>query len=166
MYYTCDDIGTEHRDKLWKLDELKIKIPTFKVTCFVIAEDTNGWFGKWFKERSGWIEVAVHGYSHKGMPECERNDKKERILNAFEILQPYLPEIYGFRAPGFQMTASTYPIIKELGFWYIAHQTRIQPLKEIGKFRQYPLINTHIYENLKHEAKENFKFISEGFGYR
>jgi len=161
MFFTCDDIGIKYSDQFYQLENLKRKYPTFKITCFVIAKDLTLELIKWLEK--DWIEVAVHGYDHDYPPECERNDKEERIQLALNILKPLLPEKFGFRAPGFQMTATTYPILRKLGFWYIAHQDRIQPLKQIDRFTQDILVNTHIYDSNLDYGQQNYRFISEGF---
>ena len=163
MYFTCDDINTKYIDHLYKLDKLKEKYPDFKVTCFVIAENFSDELKKWLNQ--DWIEAAVHGYSHDGIPECERDDREKTIKKSYKILKPCLPEKYGYRAPGFQMTASTYPILNKYGFWYLACQYKVQPLKREAWFSRDILINSHIYDDLKYEFKrgEKFKFISEGF---
>lgn len=160
MFLCCDDIGNEHRDKLYRLDELKVRIPQLKVNCFVLARNISDWFGDWYLERKGWIEIGVHGYDHDNPPECEREDRKERISMALKILKTYLPQKYGFRAAGFQMTASTYPILKDLGFWYIAHQTRVQTLKDMNGSK-LPMLNCHIYDDLKNiPMGVEFEFFS------
>lgn len=159
MYFTCDDIGIDYKNQLFKLDKLKKKYPNFKVTVFVIAKDLDEEIINWLKQ--DWIEVAIHCYDHSPPPECECPDKEERINKAFKILKPLLPEKYGFRPPGFQMTASTFPLLKKLGFWYIAHQTKIQVLQ--GTFNNELIVNSHIYDDLDLELNGEFKFISEGF---
>lgn len=164
MFFCCDDIGNKYRNELYKLDILKSKNPELKVNCFVIAKDINDWFPEWYLDRKEWVEIAVHGYDHDYPPECERDDKEERILKALNILRPYLPEKYGFRAPGFQMTATTYPILKKLRFSFIAHQTKIQPLNE-RSFIQQEIINCHIYDKLEYVFSKETKseFLSDGF---
>jgi len=161
MFFVVDDIGIKYLNQLYKLESLKKRYSNLRVTCFVIAKDLTPELIRWLKQ--DWIEVAVHCYEHTNPPECERNDKEERIKMALNILKPLLPEKFGFRAPGFQMTATTYPILRKLGFWYIAHQNRIQLLKEIDDFQQDVLINTHIYDNNLDYGEQNYKFISEGF---
>lgn len=164
MYFTCDDIAIQYANQLGKLDQLKDQYPDFKVTCFVIAKGLDLKLIEWLKQ--DWIEVAVHGYDHDYPPECEREDKSERIKKALAILKPLLPDQFGFRPPGFQITGTTYPILRELGFWYIAHQTKIQPLKQVNNFNPDILINSHIYDNnIGIRKYGEFKFISEGFDY-
>lgn len=160
MFLCCDDIGMEHKDKLSNLDELKVRIPQLKVNCFVIAKDIQDWFKEWYISRKEWVEIGVHGYDHDNPPECEREDRKERIEKALKILKPYLPKKYGFRAAGFQMTASTYPVLRDLSFWYIAHQTRVQLLKDMNGAR-LPILNCHIYDDLRNiPAEVDFEFFS------
>jgi len=66
--------------------------------------------------------TGVHGYDHLYPPDCERDNQGELIEKALDILRPFLPEEYLYRAPGFQVTCKTEPILKSLGFSGIAHQ--------------------------------------------
>lgn len=161
MLLCCDDVGEKHKQHLVKLEDLKARIPSLKVTCFVIAKDLSDEVRQWLKQ--DWIEVAVHGWDHDYPPECEREDREERIVRAYESIRELLPKKFGFRAPGFQMTASTYPILRKMGFWYIAHQTRIQPLKDIVNYKQQPILNTHIYESINVPHNRSFHLCHEGF---
>ena len=158
MYFTCDDVGLEHKEHLYKLEDLKKQDPTFKVTVFVIAKGLNDYLFNWLKQ--DWIEVGVHCYDHD-KPECDYEDKEDRITKAFNILKPLLPKQYGYRTSGYQMTASMYPIVKKLGFSYIAHQTRVQSFK--GEFKRDNIINTHIYDKEFKLYGKSYRFISEGF---
>jgi len=143
--------------EFYKLEQLKKTIPGLKVNCFVMGKDA----GEYLKK--DWLETGVHGYEHSYPPECERDDQEKYINKALVALKKYLPKRFGFRAPGFQITALTYPILKKLGFYFIAHQTRIQPLNGY-KFNQNNIINSHIYDDLTKFKELNgiFKFLSEG----
>jgi hypothetical protein len=171
MYFTVDDIAIEHAGSLWKLEELKDIRPDFKVTVFVMAARVDDVVEEWLINNKNWVEVGVHGLDHSSPPECERENRGEIIKKSYEILKPLLPEKCGFRAPGFQMTASTYPILQDTGFWYIAHQSRIQPLRQVGEYNQEIIVNTHIYDNKLYEVGKlktyegKFRFISEGFNH-
>jgi peptidoglycan/xylan/chitin deacetylase (PgdA/CDA1 family) len=157
MYFICDDVSVKYLDQLYKLDNLKKKYPDLKVICFVIAKDFNDKLKNWLLQ--DWIEVGVHGYDHDYPPECEREDKGERIEKSLKILKPVLPKKFGFRAPGFQMTATTYPILRKLGFSYIAHQTKIQGLK--CEVKTDLIIKSHIYEPLDLNLEGEFNLIYE-----
>jgi len=151
-FLICDDVNEA---EFYKLERLREKVPNLKVNCFVMGKDA----GQYLKQ--DWIEVGVHGWEHTYPPECERANQRDYILKGLEALRPYLPEKFGFRAPGFQMTALTYPILRELGFRFIAHQFRVQPLK--GGFIQGDIINTHIYDkSLEGIENGEFSFISGG----
>lgn len=173
-YLICDDVNEK---EFYKLEKLKEKFPNLKVTCFVMGKDAGDYLKK------DWIEVGVHGWEHTYPPECERDNQREFIIKGLEVLRPYLSLNFGFRAPGFQVTASTYPILKKLGFCYIAHQNRIQILQliwypvvadtveegkkeiqnRINNFKQGEIINTHIYDNLLRKVDDGtFNLISEG----
>lgn len=153
QYLICDDVN---ENEFYKLEELKKKIPSLKVTCFVMGKDAGDYL------RQDWIEVGVHGWDHSTPPECERDNQEESILRGLAALKPYLPKHFGFRAPGFQVTVKTNPILQRLGFDYIAHQNRIQSFN--GTFEQKDIVNTHIYDNsLEKIIGDDFAFISEGF---
>jgi cellulose synthase/poly-beta-1,6-N-acetylglucosamine synthase-like glycosyltransferase len=161
VLFCCDDIGVKYKDKLGELKKLKEKYPSLKVNAFVVAKDIDETVIEFLKQ--DWIEVNVHAYEHDGIPELNFEDKADRIKKAVEELDEVLPEKMGYRAPGFRLTASTYPILKMLGFSHIVHQNRVQLLNEQKVISNIPLINTHIYEDLNKNNYEkcNFKFISE-----
>jgi len=163
VYFTCDDISYRYESHLFELERLHLNLPRFKVTCFVIASGLDRNLVRWLQQ--DWIEVAVHCYDHGDPPELERDDKEERTRKALSVLSPLLPVEFGYRAPGFQVTGTSYPLLRTIGFWYIAHETRIQPLRN-RYFRRLPLINSHIYEDVGRDLRPNheFAFISEGFG--
>jgi hypothetical protein len=161
MLFICDDVSTKYLNQLWKLECLKKKYPKLKVLCFVIAENTNQEFLNWLNKE--WIEVGLHGYSHGGIPECEKENKEELIKKSFEILKGILPNKYSFRAPGFQMTASTYPILKDIGVSYIVHERKIQDLFE-KKTISPQILNVHIYDKLQElvfDKSIKFEFVYE-----
>jgi hypothetical protein len=152
-YFICDDVNEK---EFYKLEQLKEKYPNFKVTCFVLGVDAGSYLKK------DWVEVGCHGWKHTYPPECERENQREYIVKGLEALKAYLPEKIGFRAPGFQLIANSYGILKDLGFHYIAHQNRIQSFN--GIFKQGNIVNTHIYDNLLTKVSDgDFNFISEGF---
>lgn len=152
-YLICDDVNEKD---FWKLEKLREKYFNLKVTCFVMGKDAGDYL------KRDWIEVGCHGWEHTYPPECERNNQEEFIIKGLKALRKYLPRRFGFRAPGFQMTASTYPILRKLGFSYIAHQKRIQAFS--SNFLQGKMINTHIYDNsLSNVENGEFDFLSNGF---
>lgn len=163
MILCCDDIGYKHRNQLSRLDDMKRGIPNLKLTAFVIANNLPLGFAEWHEERRSWIELAVHGWDHDYPPECERPDKEARLIGALAVLRPYLPDQYGFRAPGFQMTASTYPLLRKLGFTWVAHQARIQDLT-YRKVRPGKVVNIHVYDleyRLPFGEDMRFEWVSE-----
>lgn len=159
MYLICDDVNEK---EFYKLEDLKTLIPELKVNCFVMGKDAGYYLIK------DWIEVGVHGWEHTYPPECERDNRREYIEKGLNVLKQYLPKKFGFRAPGFQLTASTYPILRELGFSFIAHQYRIQGLDGIFRANKNEgIVNTHIYDENIFKRIEHmnriFKFLSEDF---
>lgn len=83
-------------------------------------------FLDWFERTKEWVEIGVHGYDHLFPPECERDNQEEFIEKALDLLRPFLPKKFLYRAPGFQVTNQTEPILRKLGFAGIAHQFRIK----------------------------------------
>jgi len=153
-YLCCDDVNEA---QFGKLEALKERVPALKVTCFVMGKDAGDYL------RKDWIEVACHGWEHDDPPECERENQEVFIRKGLEALKPYLPQRFGFRAPGFQMTARSYPILREMGFHYVAHQNKVQAFK--GQFEPGKIINTHIYDSSLERVEagnEDFRFLSEG----
>ena len=158
MFFICDDVTEKD---FFKLEQLKRQIPTLKVNCFVMGKDAGNYL------KQDWVEVGVHGWEHSYPPECERSNQEEYIVRGLEALRKYLPKKIGFRAPGFQLTALTYPILEKLGFYFIAHQYTIQRLDNLFKIiTNHKLVNTHIYngslnKRLDGWVYETFRFISE-----
>jgi len=111
----------------------KKKFPKLKLLAFVIANYQNKEnvqeskeFLDWFERTKEWVEIGVHGYDHLFPPECERDNQEEFIEKALDLLKPFLPKKFLYRAPGFQVTNQTEPILKKLGFAGIAHQDTIK----------------------------------------
>jgi len=130
---TTDDVCL-HNLCYWAYwDELKKAFPELKVIAFTVADWGNKEnvsdsqeFKNWFEERKDWVQIGVHGYDHLYPPECERDNQEEFIARALGVLKSFLPEKFLYRAPGFQVTNQTEPILKKLGFAGIAHQGRIK----------------------------------------
>jgi len=166
IFLCCDDIGVKYHKDLIKLNRLKEKYNNFKVNCFVIAKDLDNSLQNWLNQ--DWIEVGVHGYEHDYPPEMERviEERKNRLEQSLEILKPLLKSNYYFRFPGWQATATSYELLKNLGFYAIIHQNKIQFLKE-KKSINILLFNCHIYDDLEFnfEESQNFGFISELFNF-
>lgn len=130
---TTDDVCL-HNLSYWAYwDKLKQTFPQLKVIAFTVANWANKEnvskskeFKDWFELRKDWVEIGVHGYDHLFPPECERDNQKDLIVKALETLKPFLPKKFLYRAPGFQVTNQTEPILKKLGFAGIAHQGKIK----------------------------------------
>lgn len=130
---TTDDVCPSNL-KFWEYwGALKSKFPELKVIAFVIANASNKElvsenkeFLDWFERTKDWVEIGVHGYDHEYPPECERENQEELIEKALSVLRPFLPNQFLYRAPGFQVTNQTEPILKKLGFAGIAHQGKIK----------------------------------------
>lgn len=150
LYIITDDLCPSNLKYFSYWDKLKKKYPMLKITCFTIACNNNCEdvsksvkFENWYDKRRKWIEIGVHGYDHAFPPECERSNQAEFIRKSLTILKPYLPKYYGFRAPGFQKTIKTEPILKILNFSYIAYACGIRDLSTKNIFKP-KIINTHV----------------------
>lgn len=132
---TTDDVCPSNL-KYWKYWlEIRRAHPDIKVVAFVIAnyrgeEDVSKSqeFKDWFEANKDWVTIGVHGYDHGEPPEGFRGKLHQRVSIelALAILKPYLPEKFLYRPPGFRTMPWTEPILRELGFAGIAHQTRIK----------------------------------------
>lgn len=133
MIFTTDDLCLSNLHYFTFWDKIKQKRPDLKVIAFTIANYRHREnvaeskdFNHWFQTHKDWVEIGVHGYDHEYPPEGERDDFEELVVRSVGILKPFLPEKYLYRAPGFQTTCKTEPIIKKLGFGGIAYQNRIK----------------------------------------
>jgi len=173
IYLTMDDIGMG--DSLDPIYELKKKMPKMKLTIFVVPDwDFKGEINKNedFKKlaQNDWIEVAVHGYSHTGLKygkpvEGERSLFEQKVIfsEALKIMKPFLPEKYGFKAPGNHFNEYTQRVLTELGFSYFAINDMVIPLN--GSFEMGKIITSHINvpESFKNwDLKEEFYLLNEG----
>ena len=157
MILCVDDIGEKYEKNLHRIDEMKIKVPSLKITAFVVAERLTPKVLKWLKQ--DWIEVGLHCWNHDPPPEGEREDFEKRTRKALTALSPLMNRMI-YRPAGFQILASNYPILEKLGIEVIVHSRRIQLLKE-KKSLEVNLVNTHIYDEFKNVPKGEFQFISE-----
>jgi len=112
-------------------------------------------FKTWFGEHKDWVEIAVHSYDHKFPPDGDRENEAEWIEKALNSLRPFLPEKYGYRSPGWQTSNKTVMILKDLGFSYIAYETKIKDL-DTDSIRSERVLNSHLYdlESIKNIRKE------------
>ena len=125
--------------------------PDMSLTVFTIANyqhkenvRESSEFNEWFEKNKDWCEVAVHGYDHLYPPEVFRDDLEECINKSLDILLPYLPKKYGYRSPGFRFTNKLEPILKKLGFAWVAYQNNIKYFND--NVLSGPLLNTHCCE--------------------
>lgn len=151
MTFTTDDLCMEYLDNFQILDSIKLNHPKFRMIAFTISnfrekEDLNKnlEFQKWFEDHKDWVEIAVHSYDHQYPPDGDRENERHWIELALNSLKQYLPEKYGYRSPGWQTTNKTVPILKDLGFSYIAYEDKIYYLKE--KRSEDSIVNSHLYD--------------------
>jgi predicted deacetylase len=167
--FTTDDLCPSNLKYFEYWDKVKEKKPDLKVIAFTIANFQNKEpineskeFIEWFEKHKDWVEIAVHGYDHLFPPEAERDDFEEQVTMALEILKPFLPEKYGYRSPGFKFSVRIEPLLKKLGFSYIAYQEHIKYFN--GKIIA-PILNTHCcdkWDNPITEVWWNLCKIKEG----
>ena len=157
--YITDDLCPSNLKFFKYWDKVKEKKPELKLIAFTIANFQNKElisesrkFEKWFEKNKDWVEIGVHGYDHLYPPEAERDNFEEQVIKAFNVLSPYLPDKYGYRSPGFKFTVRLEPLLKRLGFYYIAYSQHIKIL-ETGKIIQ-PLINTHCCDKYEQPITE------------
>jgi len=133
VIFLIDDICPENLEHWKYMEELHKKYPDNKVVAFVIANNENKGlitgstlFRPWYESVKDWVEIGVHGYDHLKPQEGWREDQEKYIKMSLDVLKPYLPKRFIYRAPGFRTLAKTEGILKKLGFTGIAHQTRIK----------------------------------------
>ncbi len=142
--YTTDDLGVDTLRYFKYFDMIKQKHSNFKMTAFIIAKDLPIFeFTEWFVNRRDWVEVGVHCWEHTKPQEGWRSDQADYIKKARDILIPFLPNRYLYRAPGFRVLPKTEKVLRELGFAGIAHQEFI---KYFDTGEQIPVWNSHCTE--------------------
>jgi len=164
MIYTVDDLCLEHLNNFKYFDDIKEQKPDFKLIAFTISNYKNNEnlskskvFKEWFEEHKDWVEIAVHSYDHEYPPDGDRENQEKWIKKALDNLKLFLPKEYGYRSPGWQTTCKTVPILKKLGFSYIAYETKIKDLKN-NKIINTNIINSHLYDvNSINKIKEVLK---------
>ena len=152
MFFSVDDLCLSHLDKFELFDKIKARHPSFKLVAFTIANNKNNellthskTFKAWYLCHKDWVEIAVHSYDHEYPPDGDRNNEGKWIKKARDSLRPFLPAKYGYRSPGWQTTNKTVPILKKLGFSYIAYETVVKDTqKDIIIERQ--VTNSHLYD--------------------
>jgi predicted deacetylase len=147
---TTDDLCLEYLDNFTLFDGLKKLYPDFKMIAFTIGNFKNKEnlkkskkFREWYNERKDWVEIAVHSYDHDEIPDGDREYEKEWIKKGLDSLKEFLPKEYGYRSPGWQTTNKTEGILKDLGFSYIAYETKIKYFN--GEIINN-IINSHLYD--------------------
>jgi len=175
IYPTMDDIGMYLN--LEAIDKLKEKMPDFKITLFVIPKwdygqpiSSNKKFVKWFEARRDWVEIAIHGFTHTGHKynmevEGKRSYSEQFSLykHAVELLKPFLPEKFGFKAPGNHSNEATLMALTRLGFSYFAFGNDVLPLN--GGFEPGRIVTSHIQEPESYQDwnfKGEMKMLYEG----
>jgi predicted deacetylase len=135
MIITTDDLNLSNLQYFKYFDKVKKCKPDLKMIAFTTANFQNKEnvreskeFNEWFETHKDWVEIAVHGYDHLYPPEAFRDDLEfeEQVTKALDLLMPYLPKEYGYRPPGFRFSVRIEPLLKKLGFAYVAYRDNIK----------------------------------------
>lgn len=155
MVVDLDDFGSNHiisdmcqaHDCRDKLDALHYANGNFKVTLFAIPSEMTYELLDWCKANSGWIELAVHGFSHSSNYECDKMSYEEFALNMEkyeDMFEGYFAKV--FKAPGWQISDPCYEWLAD-NDWAVADQSyndsrrpRVIPayVNHNGEFFAYP----------------------------
>lgn len=126
VIFDLDDFAEQpERNCMKELLFLKEKFPDFKVTLFAIPfyDDKNqSTYFNGIKDKYGeWIQLAVHGWNHSSNFEFKETDYMQA---QFLIDDAYKMGCFvkGFKAPGWQISRSTYFALRKLGFWVADHK--------------------------------------------
>lgn len=148
MIITTDDLCLSNLKYFKHWDAIKAEHSKLNLIAFTIANNRyeediskSTEFKEWYEERKDWIQIGLHGYDHGSPPEQERDDAEDLVVKSLKILEPFLPEKFLYRPPGFQRTIRTEPMLIELGCAGIAYQTKIKYFRERKIFNG--VFNTH-----------------------
>lgn len=110
MIVDFDDFwpGNERTDLLL---QLKAANPLFKATLFAAPGLANDSF---WEAVPGWLELAVHGWTHPTPLECA-NWSKLRMQKCLAATPACFVD--GFKAPGWQISDGCYEALLERGWW-------------------------------------------------
>jgi len=152
MLFTVDDLCLSHLDNFKYFDEIKSCYPKLDIIAFAIANYKNeellvesSLFKAWFEKHKDWVQIGVHSYDHEYPPDADRDDEENWIKKAKDGLEPFLPEWPTYRSPGWQTTSKTIPILKKLGFRYIAYESKVADIIE-NRIVETQVINSHLYD--------------------
>ncbi len=152
------------------LEELKLKIPQFKVTLFAIPARTSR---PVFDVMLGqdWIDLVPHGWKHETNHECE-DWVYRQITDCLKRCEDKGFRTKGFKAPGWNISEGCYYGLRDMGYW-VADHPRNKPPVEIPRYLVGPnSIHGHVVgpsdnalENLmtkilKHKDEE-FGFVAD-----
>ena len=76
-------------------------------------------------------EVAHHGYTHRNPAKLDPEEEREELERGLEALRAVGVEAVGYRAPAWDVSARTYPLLAELGFTYASNlMSSVTPFRE------------------------------------
>lgn len=147
MIFEWDDFGANHvisdmcqsHDCRKQLDRLHIMNPAFKCTLFAIPAEMTLELLTWCQANKGWIELAVHGFTHHSNYECEKLSYEDFGW----MMDQYAPIIQhfvkGFRAPGWQISDGALEWLKD-NDWWVADQN-------YNTHRRPPKMKAYVYDD-------------------
>lgn len=139
-------------------DELKKIHKELQVTAYVPAfyqefgikkenniEDNKDFYNFW-KKRKDWLKIALHGTNHQKPPEYlrEKGEQIDSITKSLKIMEPYLEDVFGFKAPFYRMNDTTLSLLKSFGIFYYVQWWNFVPLKVNRRpIHQHVVLGTH-----------------------
>lgn len=131
IVFDSDDFGANHvisgacqsHDCRDILDKLHYANNNFKATLFAIPAEMTQELLDWCEANNGWIELAVHGFTHRDNWECEKmtyEDMDANVATYQTMLDKYF--VKGFKAPGWQISQDVLEWLHDRG-WWVADQS-------------------------------------------
>lgn len=108
-----DEFQGQQFDRLDLLFRLKSKLPHLKVNLFTILGRCSL---TWIQEiqKISWIDMIPHGWHHTA-GECVKWTKQDALAYLDKIGSLNLT--WGFKAPGWRISTSTYHALLKRGYW-------------------------------------------------
>lgn len=126
IVFDSDDFGSNHiisdmcqsHDCRDILDKLHYANGNFKATLFAIPAEMTQELLDWCEANNQWIELAVHGFTHRDNWECEKMTYAEMDANVAKyqwMLDRYF--VRGFKAPGWQISQDVLEWLHDRNWW-------------------------------------------------
>lgn len=102
------------------LEEIKTKIPQFKVTLFTIPARTSPALMATMLALD-WVDLVPHGWMHETNHECAHWGHTD-ITGCLERCEGRGFQTKGFKAPGWQISEGCYYGLRDRGYWVADQQ--------------------------------------------